>query len=300
MSIAATLLVLISAITHTTWNSLSKNIKASCKVILIANFLSIIVFLPFYFMVKDDLYIYKSFLIPGALTGLTNALAFWGLLAAYRAGDLSFVYPLKNALPILFSTLFGIIIGKATQITPWAYLGFLLIIIGCILLPIVNPKLITWKTFLSKSIMFTAIAALGTTCYSNIDSSIINNIKETAPHLSNIQISILYILYMAFTTAVFLIPFMIFDKIKYKIDFVTEKVNYLMLLCMGIFINVGYMLVFIAYGLAENVNYVVAFRQTGMILTMLVGFIIFKEKPYPCKIAGGILILTGLILTAIF
>ena len=300
MSIAATILVLISAITHTTWNSLSKNIKASCKVIMIANFLSIIVFLPFYFMVKDDLYIYKTFLLPGALTGLTNALAFWGLLAAYRAGDLSFVYPLKNALPILFSTLFGIIIGKATQITPWAYFGFLLIIIGCILLPIYDTKIITWKTFLSKSIMFTAIAALGTACYSNIDSSIINNIKEIAPHLSNIQISILYIPYMALTTAIFLIPFMIFDKIKYKIDFVTEKVNYLMLFCMGIFINVGYMLVFIAYGLAENVNYIVAFRQTGMILTMLVGFIIFKEKPYPCKIVGGFLILTGLVLTAIF
>ncbi|MBQ0104891.1 MAG: EamA family transporter [Armatimonadetes bacterium] len=300
MPALAIILVLISAITHTTWNSLSKNITASCKTIMMANFLSIIVFIPLSYFVKDDLGLYKTFLIPGAITGITNALAFWGLLAAYRAGDLSFVYPLKNALPILYSTIFGIIIGKAAEISPIAYIGFAFIIVGCVLLPIENPKIITVKTFLTKSILFTAIAAMGTAVYSNVDSSIINNIKTIAPHLSNFQIGILYIPYMAFTTALFLLPFMFADKKFYNVDFRAEKNNYLMLFLMGIFINVGYMLVFIAYGIADNVNYVVAFRQTGMVLTMLVGFIVLKEKPYPCKVTGGLMILSGLILTALF
>lgn len=300
MSLAAIILVLISSITHTTWNSISKNFKVSCKSIAIAMTISIIVFFPLFYIVRESFHIIKIFLLPGLLSGFTNALAFWALLAAYRKGDLSFVYPLKNALPILMSTIFAIIIGKGLEITPLAYFGFAIIIIGCILLPIYNSKIIKLDTFFNRAILFTVIAAFGSTVYSNIDSSIISNIKALTPGISNFHIGVLYVPYMALVTSIFLIPFMLIDGKFYKIDYKEEKINYLLCFLTGVFINVGYLLVFIAYGLAENVNYVVAFRQSGMVLTMLVGFIFFKEKAYPCKIIGCFLILSGLVLTALF
>jgi len=166
MSLAAIILVLISSITHTTWNSISKNFKVSCKSIAIAMTISIIVFFPLFYIVRESFHIIKIFLLPGLLSGFTNALAFWALLAAYRKGDLSFVYPLKNALPILMSIIFAIIIGKGLEITPLAYFGFAIIIIGCILLPIYDIKIIKLDTFFNRAILFTVIAAFGSTVYS--------------------------------------------------------------------------------------------------------------------------------------
>lgn len=299
MPTVAIILILISAISHTIWHSISKNVNATCKTLFWANLLSIIIFIPLMFFAKDYLYIYKSFLIPGLITGFTNALAYWGLLAAYRHGELTLVYPLNNALPIVLSTIFALIIGEGNTITPLAYMGFILIVLGCVFLPIENFKVIDSKTFFNKSVLFVTICAIGTAVYSNVDSSIMHSIREIAPNVENYKIGILYIPYIALTTSLFLLPFMLIDYKFYNVNYKEEKFNFPFLFTMGAFVNVGYFLVVIAYGLAKNVNYIIAFRQIGLLFTMLVGFILFKEKLYTNKIIGATLILIGLIIIVI-
>lgn len=299
MPVYSVILIVISCIFHTTWNALSKKREASCKSALWANLLAILIFIPFIGFVKDDLSIYKHIWFLGLIAGFCNAVAYWGILAAYRVGDLTFVYPLNNAFPIILSAAFAVLIGKSADITGFAYIGFLLIIAGCLIIPIDNTKKITWKTFLSLSVLFILIDALGTAGYCNIDSNIMNTIQNTSK-LSKFQTGILYIPYLGLTTSVFLIPFVIFDHKVFNVPLKETQWNFWSLLSMAIFIHIGYFLVFITYGMVKNVNYVIAFRQIGMLFTMIAGFFIFKEKAYPCKIIGGFLIVAGLVLTALF
>ena len=61
--------------------------------------------------------------------------------------------------------------------------------------------------------------------------------------------------------------------------------------------SIGYLLVLIAFTYADNVSYVVAFRQIGMPISFIVGYFILKEKIYPGKAIGLITIIIGLLMT---
>ena len=59
------------------------------------------------------------------------------------------------------------------------------------------------------------------------------------------------------------------------------------------------MLVLIAMNFVTNVSYVQAFRQIGLLIGMLEGIFILKEKCTVPKIVGITLILSGLVLSVL-
>lgn len=299
MTAIAIILILISGISHTAWNFIGKNVSDTIKSFLWALiFYGLIYLIPYAFM-TDKVYLVKYMIIPGLISAVFNAVMFWCLQVAYRKGDLSYVYPLKNALPIVYTTAFALVIGNFSEITPKAFIGFFCIVTGCLLLPLKHLKNFNVKNYFGIAALFAAIAALGTAGYSVIDSNIMKTVTEADPSCSKIQAALLYTPVQAFSTALFIWPFMFADRKFFGIDFTKEKVSYPLVALMGFLIGGGYILVLTAYALADNVSYIVAFRQIGMPLSILAGIMFMKEKPYFGKIAGGLIIIAGLVLTAL-
>lgn len=66
-------------------------------------------------------------------------------------------------------------------------------------------------------------------------------------------------------------------------------------------LNFGaYWLVLWAYQLSRRAGYVVAFRQFGIIIAVLVAFAVFREQGKSVRLTGTLLITAGLALIAIW
>lgn len=304
MTLTACILVLLSAISHTVWNYLGKSAASNTKSFMTASFVTILFYIPFLCIYKNLIpYIASNWYLICA-TGIFNGLAYWGILIAYRYGDLSFVYPLKNAQPIIYTTVFSFIMGTATKISHPAILGFILIFIGCFALPIKSRSDLNIRRYFNKAFIFTSLAALGTAGYSTIDSinlkRISSSLSETGIISSPIQTAVVYIPFMYLATGFALLLYMIIDRKVFGINSAKIQINYKIIPVVAICISLSYLLVFTAYGYADNVSYVVAFRQIGMPISIVLGCLALGERPYFGKIIGGILIISGLVFTALF
>lgn len=65
-----------------------------------------------------------------------------------------------------------------------------------------------------------------------------------------------------------------------------------------VIIHLGYALVLIAMAFAENVSYVVGFRQLSIPLGAIVGILVLKEPSPVPKLAGVAIMFAGLVLIA--
>ena len=68
------------------------------------------------------------------VTGAFQAAYYLGLTMGYRAGDLSLVYPLVRALPVLLVGVFDVLRGRAPGAVGW--LGLVLVLGGCLLVAV--------------------------------------------------------------------------------------------------------------------------------------------------------------------
>ena len=67
----------------------------------------------------------------------------------------------------------------------------------------------------------------------------------------------------------------------------------------GLAIQITYGIVLISMAFVNNVSYVVGFRQLSIPLGAALGILVLKEKLYPPKLAGVIVMFMGLILLAL-
>ncbi len=300
MTLTACILVLCSAIAHTTWNYLGKGAASNTKSFMVACFLAVLFYTPFLIAYNDLVPIVASNWLLICGTGIFNGLAYWGILVAYKYGDLSFVYPLKNAQPIIYTTIFSYILGTARTISGPAMFGFILIFLGCFLLPIKSYSDLNIRRYFNKAFIWTGLAALGTAGYSTIDSLVLKKINNTIPNLTPLKVATVYIPFMYLFTGIALILYMLIDKSFLNINHRNIQINYKIIPLVSICISLSYLLVFAAYGYCSNVSYVVAFRQIGMPISIIVGCLLLGEKPYFGKIVGGAMIISGLVFTALY
>jgi len=297
----AIVLILFSAIIHGFWNYVGKSQASNTYSFLIANIIGSLILLPILVYYHSELFVIKHIWKYILLTGCFNGIYYWALSTAYKYGDLSFVYPLRNALPIVMVTSFSFAIGKGDKISNIALVGFILIVFGCLILPITNIKKVSMKKYINKAVFFAVIAAIGTAGYSIIDSYALEGIRQVSDGFFNKTSSaIFYSPILAIISSFTLLPFLIIDKIVFKFDFRKEKVDYKSAAYVGIGIYLAYFLVLIAYGYVTDVSYISTFRQVSIPLTVISGVLLLKEKLNFGKIYGSSLIIIGLILTALY
>jgi len=298
VTLSAVILLLASAISHAGWNFLGKRENPSPAFFLAANTLGCLCLLPALVAFRGAL---AAFTMPVwrllLLTGLCQAVYYGALAAAYRRGDMSVAYPLARSLPVLLVAGASFALGLTYQVGQRALLGMVLVAAGGLLLPI--RRLGTWRVrdYASASSLWAVVAALGTTGYSIIDDRALRMVRAWAPSTipsagSTAVYALLEGLFSSFWLALFIVA-----TAKGRLDVRAMKGSPLRLAFLtGVGIYFAYTLVLISMAYVTDVSYVVAFRQSSIVLGALIGVTWLHEPLYPCKVIGVAAMFVGLVL----
>jgi len=126
MSLAVSMAVLLAALLHASWNAMIKgggDVLHDTAGIVVG---AMLIGLPFIFIVPAP----SAAAWPFIIASVTVHLAYyWLMVSAYRAGDLSLVYPLMRGVAPLITAVAGIaVLGEMP--VPVAWLGMLLVSAG--------------------------------------------------------------------------------------------------------------------------------------------------------------------------
>ena len=300
MSTISIALVLLSSVIHAGWNLISKKDNSSISYFFVGNIAAGIIFSPILFFYYDKLsLIPNSVWILLVLTGFFEAMYYSTLAYGYRSGEMSLVYPIARALPIIIVTLFTVMIGKVADISTLYFIGCLFIVVGLFILPLEKINKETLKKMFTKAIAFAFLAAIGTAAYSVIDDKALRILNELPGKVfSSLEASLIFMVLIALASAVWLGIFALFSKEERKFFSYIIRHNKKNATIMGLGIYISYGIILLSMLFASNIAYVVAFRQVSIPIGTFFGYFILKESMYPLKLAGTLLTVLGLVILA--
>ena len=300
MSLTALILVLISTITHATWNLIGKREHPSLGFFLVANFFGTLCLLPAFILYGGAI---KSFpphvwwLI--ALTGLFEAIYYSGLAGVYRHGDMSVAYPLARSSAVIFVTIITAAFALGEPLSTQGLIGIGLIVLGCFTVPLKHFSDLGLHHWLKLSCLLALVAAVGTTGYTLCDRTMLVILRKAmSSELNVVQGTLLYAFLWGSSANIWLALFVLSRKRGREGFRNVIKGSLHRALPAGLAIYVGYSLVLIALNpdFVTNASYIVAFRQISIPLGSVLGVIILKEHPHVPKFVGVAIMLIGLVL----
>ena len=300
MSVLAFLLIFASAGLHASWNMIAKKERMTIAFYAVlctvgAVWMSWVRFVSplYFFSMPPRFYLTLAATLCGELFyGL-------GLVLAYRALDMSAAYPMMRSLPLLAIALVTSLCGFGKPLSFHAQIGMLIVFAGCLLMPLKEFSDLKLRNYLNRGMLYVIIVATGTTLYTIFDSRSQAVMRESFPEVSKPMISMTYYSFRATILAsLFWIITLCVRPWRAEAGRLWKNRSWLPL-AAGVCSSLTYVLVLIAMNFVTNVSYVQAFRQIGLLIGMLEGIFILKEKCTATKIAGIILILSGLVLSVL-
>ena len=181
MSFIAFVLIFFSVFLHVTWNMISKSTKPSMAFYALMSATASAIWLPFFIL--SDIHLLElpwKFHVFIFISIVGEVLYVLGLARAYRWSDISLVYPVVRALPVLMIAAVTILFGLGKVPHAIALFGMMLITAGCFLMPLRKFGDFSPKRYFSSVVGFILLGATGTTLYTIFDSSAIKLIREAA------------------------------------------------------------------------------------------------------------------------
>jgi bacterial/archaeal transporter family protein len=214
------------------------------------------------------------------LSGLTTGLSWLCFFKAIQIGDVSKVVPIDKASVVLTILLSFIILKEPA--TAFVVTGGIVISIGTfVLIGRDKKKNQRKKVFNTKSYIFLAILSAVFAALTNILAKIgIENVD------SNVATFIRTVVIILFAWGIVLFQGTFKDLTK------ISKKSYLFLILSGAATGLSWLCYFAALAIG-NVSVVNPIDKFSVVLTMILSFIILKEKPTKSTIAGAILITIG-------
>lgn len=276
------LLVLVSAVSHSLWNYIAKEGNDKESFMLLLNVMSLILFLPIFYLLIPEIYFPIEILPYLLISGVAETIYFLGLGKAYESGDLSLVYPVARSSPVLVTIVAFLLLDE--EISNLGILSILIIFLGVYIL---HLKDLTIKNLLGPinylktgSSKYALLAAFGTTVYSISDKIGVNTVNP-----------ILYSFWLGFFITTMLTVTTVYRKgtkiIKQELRGAIPTIAF-----SGILMKGGYMLVLYAMSLAQ-VSYILALRQISIVLGALLGVFLLGEKYGKIRIIGSVIIFIG-------
>jgi drug/metabolite transporter (DMT)-like permease len=254
--------------------------------------------LPVVLLLPDQVSALPSAVAPLlVLTGFFQALYSAGLAMGYRSGDLSFVYPLVRALPVLLVTLLTLVLGTQAPLTSRAWLGAGLVFLGCLLLPLARFRDFRLAPYARAPAAFAALAATGAAGYSLVDSEGLRILRTQLAATPSWKISLAYLVGQAVTTAAWLVLYSAVAAPAALARSFREQRSSAAFIGAAAYVTYG--LVLWAMNYATNVSYVVAFRQMGIVLAVGLGLLVLREPAHPPKVLGAAVVVSGLVFMAL-
>jgi len=297
MTLTAIILITFSIFFHVTWNLMTKGGKPCAAFFFVLTFATVIVLTPFLlwdFQAMKSIPAKFWWLLAG--TGFFETMYYMGLAQGYRNGDISLVYPLIRALPVLLVPLFCSVLGIGKPLSFAAVSGMVLIGCGCIVMMAKDVPLWNFRSFHGSVMLGVIMASFGTVGYTIIDSEAIQLLDTEVFSVPT------NIIYNAFIN-IAILPWLLMVLIAFSRwrDFKKYRgKNMLRPAMAGIISCFCYMFVLAAMKCVSNVSYVAGFRQLSIPLGMVLGVFVFKEKVILSRVIGCIIVVIGLILTALY
>lgn len=301
MTASAILLILLSAGIHVSWNLVGKRSASSIGFFWLANAFGVLLLLPVLLIFRGE-----AFQIPAQVwillvaTGFFEALYYAALAKAYRYGEMSIAYPLARAFPVLFVALASELLGRGERISSLSLAGMLLVFLGCVVLPLEKPGRMRLQDWINPATGLALLAAFGTTGYSMVDDQALRLLRELPQtQLPAFKAALIYSFWEALSAVLFLLPLCLFPRRERQELRVMLRTRTHSAFWMGVGIYAGYILVLVAMAFVRDISYVVAFRQTSIPLGTLVGVLLLKERAYPLKFIGSLVIFAGLVMVGV-
>ena len=297
MTLFSFILTFISVFLHAGWNFISKACNCTVAFYTVSNVVAAIMLLPAFIISPlpfDKLDF--SFFIFFAGSVVFETLYSLGLIGAYKKGDISSVYPMVRALPVIMIAIISISFRLGATPNIFAIIGFALVTLGCFILPQAKLSSINLKCFTNKAIFPILLAAIGTTGYTLCDSLALKVLSKQMPvtAISTVA-SYFFLVECGLSIGLSLFIFNAQEISNLKNNCIKSIYPYL----TGIFSCLAYLLILFAMSFATNVAYIQAFRQMSLPIGVAMGVIFLKEKLSVCRLTGITIIFIGLLLTVI-
>ncbi len=293
MSITAIVLLLFSASLHASWNFISKRQAASVAFFVVSTLAAGIIFFPSVILYWNDLKnVPALFWVFVMVTGFFEMIYFLGLSKAYSLGDMSLAYPLIRALPILLVACISMALGRGDALSTLGLLGMFLVTLGCLILPLQSFTAWQPQNYFNQAMPWILLAATGVTGYTLIDDLALKQLRVL---VSVVPSTLIYSSLQGLSTALFIwIYLRLFER---SMPTLTARVIPVAVVT-GLMISATYGLTLAALAFVKDVSYANAFRQLSIPLGAMLGMIIAKEPAYKPKLLGIVIMVLGLMLTA--
>lgn len=218
-------------------------------------------------------------------SGLFCSLYFFYLARAYECSDFTIVYPIARSLPVILVAVGDVLRGRYPSAAGW--LGMLLVVSGCSLAPLRSIREFAPRRYFNRAGLWMVAAAMGTVGYTLFDKVAAEMVRQgpaTAARYCYVFFLISfggYSLLLALTRR----GERPGNDVGWRLPFLAGVLNF------G-----SYWLIVWTYQMVRHASYLLAFRQTSIVIGVIVGFIIYREKGVRVRLSAAFLITAGLVL----
>ncbi|MCJ8341229.1 MAG: hypothetical protein MJK10_22455 [Pseudomonadales bacterium] len=227
------------------------------------------------------------------VSGMFQCIYMIGLAKAYQSAELSLVYPLARALPVLIVPAFIIVIYGKSSLSNTHIFAIALIAIGALVLPVNKWRNWDVTAYFSPAVGWALLAAAGTAGYSLTDSAALKIMRHS--EWSAFEAGSSFVILQAGSVILWMLPVL---KLAFRERFQwPENVGSIVL--AGFFFVGTYLIVLIGISMVDEVSYVVALRQLSIPIGVAIGVFWFKERISLPRLQGVAIMLVGLLLVSI-
>ena len=296
MTTYAITLVLLSAIIHTAWSLLAKRSPKTAGFYTVAIAVGLAVYapvcVPHIAANPAILRAWPLFVISGTLLSVYYVLMY----RTYRSADISLAYPLLRVSPI-FSTIWAVLLLHE-ELTTLALLGIVGTVAGCIILPqrSLRPsrQIIRLGHYANKTYAMAITASLATSIYIVLDKLAMTRFNAAG----GCRVAIDYVFLEMCVCGAGLAIYAAFSR---EPEFRALTLASLApIIAIGPMLIGAYFLIVIAMAQPEvKAAYVSAFRLVSVVMTVIAGILLLKERFGSVRIAAAIVIVAGLMMIAL-
>ena len=299
MTLLAFFLILLSVFLHVTWNLLSKKVAPSLSFYVLMSYTAALIWLPF-FLCSDLRFAQlppRFFaMLAGSICG--EVIYMIGLGRAYRKGDISLVYPVVRALPVMMIAVLTLALGIGKPFGGLALGGMVLITLGCFLMPLRGIGGTSFRSLCRGPVLFfILLSASGTTMYTIFDKCALEIVAAAKGGCTWLD-AVSYLFCVELSQATVEFCFVLADRRDRRI-FKRLAGRSIYPSLAGCCSTSAYALILMAMRYVTNVSYLQAFRQISLPLGFLAGVVLLREKALPVRIVGLVFILVGLVIVAL-
>lgn len=296
MTWAAALLVLLSAVLHVAWNLASRRERPSAAFFLVSMAVSALALTPVlvarHAQVAPVLERVWPFLL---VTGFFSTSYNLALAGAYRAADLSLVYPLARSLAPVVVAVVSVALGRGGRIGWGCWAGIVLIVAGSVLLPVRRLRDLRIESYLRGGFPLAVIAAVSTAGYTLADDGGVRG-TGAGTGLSPGAAGLLYGALHAWATTAGLTAVVVATaRGRGELRAALAAGPLRRAAGVGLVSYASYLLVLVAMLLARDVSYVAAFRLLGIPFSVVAAAWVLREPVAPMRWAGAAVVSIGLV-----